>query len=158
MARPVKCRTVCCNPRSDYFKPHGVPVRRLEEVSLTMDELEAVRLADLEGMYQEDAASRMNISRQTFGNIINSAHNKIADALLNAKSLRIKGGKCTLAETRRFECGDCNNVWQVAHGTERPQKCPQCRCIRIRRAEGDKDSIKKRVNCLRRKRYGRFQS
>jgi len=64
----------------------------LEEVNLTLDELEAVRLADLEEMYQEDAAKKMNISRQTFGNIINSAHKKIADVLLNAKALKIEGG------------------------------------------------------------------
>ena len=64
----------------------------LEEVSLALDELEAVRLADWEGFYQEDAAKKMNISRQTFGNIINSAHKKIADVLLNAKALKIEGG------------------------------------------------------------------
>jgi len=64
----------------------------LEEVNLTLDELEAVRLADLEELYQEDAAKKMNISRQTFGNIINSAHKKIADVLLNAKALKIEGG------------------------------------------------------------------
>jgi predicted DNA-binding protein (UPF0251 family) len=64
----------------------------LEEVNLTLDELEAVRLADLEGLYQEDAAKKMGISRQTFGNIINSAHKKIADVLLNAKALKIEGG------------------------------------------------------------------
>jgi len=64
----------------------------LEEVNLTLDELEAIRLADLEGLYQEDAAKKMGISRQTFGNIINSAHKKIADVLLNAKALKIEGG------------------------------------------------------------------
>lgn len=64
----------------------------LEEVRLTLDELEAVRLADLEGLYQEDAARKMDISRQTFGNIVNSAHKKIADVLLNAKALKIEGG------------------------------------------------------------------
>jgi len=64
----------------------------LEEVNLTLDELEAVRLADWEELYQEDAAKEMNISRQTFGNIINSAHKKIADVLLNAKALKIEGG------------------------------------------------------------------
>ena len=64
----------------------------LEEVSLALDELEAIRLADLSELYQEDAAKKMNISRQTFGNIINSAHKKIADALLNAKALKIEGG------------------------------------------------------------------
>ena len=64
----------------------------LEEVNLTLDELEAIRLADMEEMYQEDAAKKMNISRQTFGNIVNSAHKKIADVLLNAKALKIEGG------------------------------------------------------------------
>jgi predicted DNA-binding protein (UPF0251 family) len=64
----------------------------LEEVNLALDELEAVRLADFQGLYQEDAARLMNISRQTFGNIVNSAHRKIADALLNAKALKIEGG------------------------------------------------------------------
>jgi len=64
----------------------------LEEVNLTLDELEAVRLADWDGLYQEDAAKKMDISRQTFGNIINSAHKKVADVLLNAKALKIEGG------------------------------------------------------------------
>jgi predicted DNA-binding protein (UPF0251 family) len=64
----------------------------LEEVNLTLDELEAVRLADWEELYQEDAAKKMDISRQTFGNIINLAHKKIADVLLNAKALKIEGG------------------------------------------------------------------
>ncbi len=64
----------------------------LKEVNLMLDELEAVRLADLKGMYQADAAKKMGISRQTFGNIINSAHGKIADALLNGKALKISGG------------------------------------------------------------------
>jgi ArsR family transcriptional regulator len=61
-------------------------------VVLTIDEFEAVRLADLDGLYQEDAAKKMNVSRQTFGNIIESAHKKIADTIVNAKALRIKGG------------------------------------------------------------------
>ena len=60
--------------------------------NLTLDELEAVRLADFDGLYQEDAAKKMNISRQTFGNIIERAHKKIADVLLHAKALKIEGG------------------------------------------------------------------
>jgi len=60
--------------------------------SYSQDELEAVRLADFEELYQEDAAKKMNISRQTFGNIINSAHKKIADVLLHGKALKIEGG------------------------------------------------------------------
>jgi len=92
MPRPCRCRRIRCKPDTNYFKPRGIPLDMLEEVNLTLDELEAVRLADLEEMYQEDAAKKMNISRQTFGNIINSAHKKIADVLLNAKALKIEGG------------------------------------------------------------------
>ena len=93
MSRPCRCRRIRCNPEANYFKPCGIPLRMLKEVNLTLDELEAVRLADWKGLYQEDAAKKMSISRQTFGNIINSAHKKIADVLLNAKALKIEGGK-----------------------------------------------------------------
>ncbi|MFA5287158.1 MAG: DUF134 domain-containing protein [Candidatus Omnitrophota bacterium] len=92
MPRPCRCRRVRCNPDANYFKPRGIPLDMLEEINLTLDELEAVRLADFNGLYQEDAAKRMDVSRQTFGNIINSAHKKIADVLLNAKALKIEGG------------------------------------------------------------------
>jgi len=92
MPRPCRCRRIRCRPDTNYFKPRGIPLDSLEEVNLTLDELEAIRLADLGESYQEDAAKKMNISRQTFGNIINSAHKKIADALLNAKALKIEGG------------------------------------------------------------------
>jgi len=92
MSRPCRCRRIRCNPDTNYFKPRGIPLDVLEEVNLSLDELEAIRLADLGELYQEDAAKKMNISRQTFGNIINSAHKKIADALLNAKALKIEGG------------------------------------------------------------------
>lgn len=71
----------------------------LEEVVLAADELEAVRLADLGGLYQEEAAARMGVSRQTFGNIINRAHRKIAEALVRSKALRIE----SKSETRNNE-------------------------------------------------------
>ena len=71
-------------------------MRLLEAVNLTVDELEAVRLADLEGLYQEAAAEKMRISRQTFGRILESAHKKIADALVNGKALSIQGGEFRL--------------------------------------------------------------
>lgn len=146
MARPCKCRRIGCNPRAGYFKPRGIPVRHLQEVILTLDELEAVRLADLEGMYQEQAASRMNVSRQTFGNIIISAHRKIADALLNAKALKIDGGTYVRAETRRFRCSCCNHVWEVDHGTARPAGCPHCKNAKIHRDRCAGGHAKKNVN------------
>lgn len=89
MARPVKERQISCVPAASYYKPVGIPLRDLEEVVLALDELEAIRLADLEGLYQADAAQKMGVSRQTIGNILDSAHRKLADALLNGKALRI---------------------------------------------------------------------
>lgn len=93
MPRPFKCRRVCGTPGAVYFKPRGIPLFDLREIGLTLDEFEAIRLADLKGLYQEDAAKRMDISRQTFGNIIASAHKKIADAIVNGKALKISVGK-----------------------------------------------------------------
>ncbi|MCX5796715.1 MAG: DUF134 domain-containing protein [Elusimicrobia bacterium] len=100
MARPVKCRFVAREPGVTYFKPQGVPSDGLREIVLGFDELEALRLADLEGLYQEDAAARMQVSRPTFGNIIRSAHAKIAQAIINGKALRIEGGICRMRELR----------------------------------------------------------
>jgi predicted DNA-binding protein (UPF0251 family) len=79
-------------PQVTFYKPRGVPLSVLQHIALTVDELEAVRLADLQGLYQEQAAEQMNVSRQTFGRIIESAHKKIADVLVNGKALSIEGG------------------------------------------------------------------
>lgn len=101
MPRPFKCRRVRCKPDMNYFKPRGIPVDSLKEVPLTVDEFEAVRLADLEDLYQEDAAVKMGVSRQTFGNILHVAHKKIADCLVNAKALKIEGGMVRVAAGKR---------------------------------------------------------
>jgi len=98
MPRPRHCRRVAHLPESNYYKPRGIPLSALQQITLTVDELEAIRLADFEGMYQEDAAKKMNISRQTFGRIIESAHRKIADALTNGKALLIEGGPIELID------------------------------------------------------------
>jgi predicted DNA-binding protein (UPF0251 family) len=90
MSRPKKCRFVGCNPRALYFKPRGIPLFQLEETGLDMDELESVHLADYEGLYHEDAAVKMGISRATFGRILNNARRKIADAIVNGKALKIE--------------------------------------------------------------------
>jgi predicted DNA-binding protein (UPF0251 family) len=103
MPRPKCCRNVCGVPDKNYFKPRGIPISQLEEVALRLDEYEAIRLADYEGLYQEEAAASMNISRQTFGRIIEAAHKKIADVLINGKALKIEGGEVALDETK--PCG-----------------------------------------------------
>jgi predicted DNA-binding protein (UPF0251 family) len=92
MPRPCKCRKIGLNLNAVYFKPRAVPLSQLEEVVLGVDELEALRLADLMGLYHEEAAARMGISRQTFGNIIEKARRKVAGALVHSKALKIEGG------------------------------------------------------------------
>jgi uncharacterized protein len=103
MPRPKCCRNVCGVPDKNYFKPRGIPASDLEEVVLNLDEYEAIRLADYEQLYQEEAAGKMNISRQTFGRIIEAAHKKIADVLMNGKALKIEGGE--VASDERKKCG-----------------------------------------------------
>jgi uncharacterized protein len=87
--RSKKHRKICCNVDANYFKPRGIPLTELKEVILLDDELEAVKLNDLDLLYQEESARRMNVSRQTFGRILKSAHKKIADAVINSKALRL---------------------------------------------------------------------
>jgi predicted DNA-binding protein (UPF0251 family) len=72
------------------FKPQGIPIAQLENVLLNLDELETIRLADFEGLYHERTAGQMNISRATFGRILESARRKIADAILNGKAIKIE--------------------------------------------------------------------
>ncbi len=124
MARPPYCRKIGCEPDATYFKPKGIPASMLEEVALTLDEFEAVRLADLEGLYQEEAAARMRISRQTFGRIIESARGKIADALVNGKALKIEGGNVSVEKTWR--CPACRKMIDTADGQRDDSVCPNC--------------------------------
>ena len=104
MSRPCKCRHVFAHPQTAYFKPRGIPLSELEEIGLTIDEVESIRLADLKELYQEQAARKMGISRQTFGNIIMAAHKKIADAIVNGKALKIEGGNVKIMQKRKC-CG-----------------------------------------------------
>ena len=135
MARPRHCRRVGSMPQSDYFKQRAIPLSVLEEVILTVDEFEAIRLADLEGLYQEQAADKMNVSRQTFGRIVDSAHKKVADALVKGKALKIEGGEFEMTAMRKFRCYDCQHSWDLPYGTGRPENCPSCKSGNIRRAE-----------------------
>jgi predicted DNA-binding protein (UPF0251 family)/predicted Fe-Mo cluster-binding NifX family protein len=92
MPRPRKCRMVSQIPSVIYFKPRGIPLRQLAEVYLTLEGFEALRLADLEGCKHEEAAKKMNVSRQTFGRILSQARHSVAEALVHGFALRIDGG------------------------------------------------------------------
>ena len=142
MPRPRRCRWVGSEPNTRYFKPRGVPLTHLEETVLTVDEMEAVRLADLEGLYQERAAKRMNVSRQTFGRIVSSARRKMADAIIHAKAIRIEGGNYVMAQWT-YRCSDCEHTWKMPHGTGRPSACPTCHSVNIHRPEKEREHARR---------------
>ena len=104
MPRPTKWRRVGFVPEVTYFKPTGIPMGALEAISLSVEELEAIRLKDQEGLQQEECAQQMGISRPTFHRVLGSARSKIADALTNGKAIRIEGGDFEV-DRRRFRCG-----------------------------------------------------
>jgi uncharacterized protein len=126
MARPVKQRFIGKPPKSDIFKPHGIPVDQLEVLILSLDELEAIRLADLGDDEQEEAAAKMNVSRQTFGRILERAHGIVADALLNGKALQISGGSVTTARRGTIRCRRCRRSWEVPVPVAASFRCPHC--------------------------------
>ena len=93
MVRPIKPRRVLFNPGVTYFKPRAVSLMELEEVSLSADELETIRLCDFKDMSQIEAAKKMKISQSTLSRILISAHKKIAEALVEGKAIKIEKNK-----------------------------------------------------------------
>ncbi len=136
MPRPCKRRAIAGEPQVGYYKPLGVPMRHLATINLSLDELEALRLCYVEGLYQEQAAEKMEVSRQTIGRILTDAINKITGALLDGKAIRIEGGNIVVK--RKFTCSDCEHNWEVPHGPGRPSECPKCGSHLIHRADDDR--------------------
>ena len=90
MVRPRMCRRVKFRPRTNYYKPQGIPMSQLEEVSLSKEELEAIKLKDFDELDQTEAAKKMNTSQSTFQRIISSARSKISQAIIRGHALRIE--------------------------------------------------------------------
>ncbi len=101
MPRPQRRRCIRTMPGTCLFGPLGTPSGEHSEVTLSLDEYEALRLADYEGLYQEAAALRMGVSRQTFGRILEGAHKKVAEALVYGKILRLEGGNTILTKEEK---------------------------------------------------------
>ncbi|MBN1756638.1 DUF134 domain-containing protein [bacterium] len=130
MVRPLKYRRVNQLPGVEIFKPTGIPIRLLKLVNLTIDEFEALRLADYEGLYQEDAALRMGISRQTLGRILLSARKKLVECLVDGAALKIEGGKFD-PSLFFLRCEDCNEMIDIDYNKSWPLQCPSCRGYHI---------------------------
>ena len=101
MVRPVISRRVGYKPEVSYFKPRGIPMFDLIEVCLTVDEREAIRLADLEGLSHEEGGQEMGVSRATFGRILRNARTTVADAIINGKAISVQGGHYEIVITER---------------------------------------------------------
>ncbi len=94
---------------------------------MTLDEFEAIRLADLEGLYQAQAAERMEVSRSTFGRILDSAHKKIAEVLVHARPLSIEGGPVSEVTPHTVHCPKCDHPRRASGQRAFPEGCPRCR-------------------------------
>ncbi|AND83668.1 DUF134 domain-containing protein [Clostridium tyrobutyricum] len=124
MPRPVKYRKIERLPRYTYFVPVGRRKCEIEDIIIKVEELEAVRLKDIEKLNQEECAKKMQVSRQTFQNIIDSARKKIATAIVEGKAININGGNYT-RNVCNFKCMDCGNVYEIKYEEDR-NICPVC--------------------------------
>lgn len=124
MPRPTKNRLVNSPPVYCDFKPCGKKGKDLEKIDLSIDEFEAIRLADLEGLDQEKAAESMNISRPTFSRLIEKARKKIAEFLLEGKHLKINGGNIHFKKNL-FKCNNCGEISRKCMNNEFTD-CPKC--------------------------------
>ncbi|MBZ4645196.1 MAG: putative DNA-binding protein [Clostridia bacterium] len=124
MPRPIKCRRVEFFPENTYFIPLGKRKCEVEEIALKVEELEAMRLKDIEGLSQEECAERMQVSRQTFQNIIDSARRKVAIALTQGSAIHISGGYYTSGSCQ-FKCLNCGEVYDINYEQDR-NTCPSC--------------------------------
>jgi predicted DNA-binding protein (UPF0251 family) len=127
MPRPRKRRRLMREPQPTIYKPVGVPLKSLESTPLLHEELESLRLADLEGRYQAEAAEQMGVSRSTFQRIVTEARRKVTQALVEGTALQIEGGTFLVVAVR-WHCTDCGHNWQVQHGSGQGETkaCPVC--------------------------------
>ncbi len=125
MPRPRKKRTIEYIPSETTYKPVGRPLAELPQVWLSLEELEALRLADVEGLYQAEAAERMGVSRSTFQRTLADARRKVARALVEGAALVI--GQVE-SPTQRWRCPHCGYAWAVLHGSGEAAApaCPRC--------------------------------
>lgn len=128
MARPTKCRRVEFFPEQTYYAPcqgGACDIRqKQEEITLKIEELEAMRLKDLEDLNQDECAAKMQISRQTFQNVLDSARKKVTQALAEGKAIRISGGQYTTKHCQLY-CGRCGACYDVSYEQDR-LTCPNC--------------------------------
>jgi len=124
--RPRCPRRIENEPVISYFKPLGVPLSELEVVRLSLEELEAVRLVDLEDLNQEESAQRMGVSRRALWEDLQNARSKIVEALVRGKAIEIKGGEYSLVGSQRCSCERCKAKRESPTATDEMRECHKC--------------------------------
>lgn len=124
MPRPMKPRRISFMPENRYFIPLGKPKCSLEEIQLKFEEVEAMRLKDIEKLSQEKCAKKMHVSRQTFQLIIDEARRKVSRAFVEGMAINIEGGNYTL-NICKYECKKCGHEFKEAYEKE-IHVCPHC--------------------------------
>lgn len=124
--RPRCPRMIETEPAVTYFKPLGVPLNELEVVTLSLEELEAVRLSDMEDLNQENAAHMMGISRRALWEDLQNARKKITVALVKGMAIEITGGNYTIWKRQRYMCNGCRSEWEPTSSSDEPLQCPEC--------------------------------
>ena len=130
MPRPPCCRRIAGKPVVSMFSPVDGSACETAEVVLTLAEFEAIRLSDFDGLYQEKAAEHMNVSRATYGRVLESAHGKVARMLVSGLVLRIEGGPLCAGNWLESFCRSC--AARLDAIPEGPVSCLSCRAIRNR--------------------------
>lgn len=134
MPRPESDRIIHEPPLFTEFKPMGIPGRNLEQIKLSLDEYEALRLADFEGLSHEEAAVQLSISRSTFTRLIRKARKKVADFMFKGKLLSIGGGNVHF-KNNIIRCLDCGHTFRVDINAQ-VGKCPECHSENLLNAAG----------------------
>jgi predicted DNA-binding protein (UPF0251 family) len=134
MGRPKKCRWVEIEPGVTFFKPRGIPLRSLQQIVITVDELEAMRLADFLEMTQEEVAQRMQVSRPTVTRMLSRAHRAVAEALVHGKAICIQGGDYRVGQ----QCQSCGQWTEMGEDGTSIEGCTcQSRAGREESAEAE---------------------
>ncbi|MGI6712356.1 MAG: DUF134 domain-containing protein [Bacillota bacterium] len=145
MSRPVKPRRISFIPEHKCFVPVEKPKYQLETVELKIEELEAMRLKDLDNLFQEDCAEKMQVSRQTFQLIIDQARKKVTKALIEGKTIIIQGGNYTL-NICKYKCSACGQEFNEVYEKGK-SVCPRCQASRVNCIDKDNFCLK---GCRRR--------
>jgi len=138
MPRPKRVRKIRFWPSATYFKPAGIRLAELEESMLTLDEFEALRLHDLQGLDQNEAAKKMGVSQPTFNRLLRSARKKVVDALVHGKAIRVEGGVFKMVGRFRGPpmecvCPVCGTRVAKTRGVPCAQtRCPKCGTLMVR--------------------------